>query len=93
MSEIELGAPMMRAKVESMPRVEVLNGQSCVIVNVRYRGRRNGFPVTAGFNSCHYSDLLQLRPGDEMYVSFDGEDICNIKHNPWWKRLWLSIVW
>lgn len=93
MSEIELGAPMMRAKVENMPQEIVAGGLSTVTVNVRYRGRRNGFPVTAGFNSHHYSDLLQLRPGDEMYVSYDGEDICNIKHNPWWKRLWLNLVW
>ena len=93
MSEIELCAPMMRTKVESMPQEIVAGGLSTIIVNVRYRGRKNGFPVAANFNSRHYSDLLQLRTSDEMYVSYDGEDICNINHNPWCKRLWLSIVW
>ena len=93
MSEIELGAPMIRAKVESMPQEIVAGGLSTIIVNVRYRGRKNGFPVAANFNSRHYNNLLQLRPGDEMYVSYDGEDICNIKHNPWWKRLWLNLIW
>ena len=93
MSEFELGAPMLRAKVESKPQVEVLNDQSCVIVNVRYRGKKRSFEVITKCDSRHYNDLLQLCPGDEMHVSYDGEDICNIKHNPWWKRLWLNLVW
>lgn len=93
MSEIEAGAPMFRAVVVTQPQnTQVDDEPVSVTVNVRYRGKKP-FAVIVDSRSRHFGELTSLRPGDEMYVSYDGEDICNIKHNPWWKKLWLRLIW
>jgi hypothetical protein len=93
MSEIEAGALCFRAIVEEKPQPIVVNGQTVsVTLRVRYR-RKSAFLVDVSKDSRFFRPLLEFSPGDEMYVSYDGEDITSIKRNPKWKRLWLRLTW
>jgi hypothetical protein len=90
MSEIEAGAICPLAMVESHPiRVE----KEQVTIYVRYRRKNTIFPVKAFKDSQYFELLSKLRPGDQMYVSSDGEDITEVIKNPLWKRLWLQMIW
>ncbi len=94
MAEVVLGACCYRAMVESRPVVvELKDGLSSVTVHVRYRRKDTIFPVVVKSNSHYFEKITQLRLGDEMYVSYDGEDITEVKLNPLWKRLWLRMIW
>ena len=92
MSEIEAGALLFRALVVMEPQKSIVNDEPTVCVSVRYRGKKV-FLIEIDCRNRYFNDLLSLRTGDEMYVSYDGEDISNIKHNPWWKKLWLRLIW
>ena len=86
-----MGPPCFRAIVTKKTQVtKTDDGEDKVTVCVRYLGKKRDFNVSRKSKQMHYSELLQLVPGDEMYVSHDGEDICNIKHNPCYKRWWLA---
>ncbi|MBR6355316.1 MAG: hypothetical protein IKR92_00535 [Alphaproteobacteria bacterium] len=93
MSEIEAGALCFRAIVEEKPQPVVVDGQTVyVTLRVRYY-RKSAFSVNVPKSSRFFQSLLKCSPGDEMYVSYDGEDIASIKRNPKWKRLWLRLIW
>lgn len=95
MSEIEAGALLKRAMVESHP-IEITKVNSkpiSVRVHVRYRGKNIIFPVEASEGDPHFDRLLTVRPGDEMFVSYDSEDIGSIVHNTPFKRLWNWLFW
>lgn len=95
MSETEAGALLKRAMVESHP-IEITKVNSepiSVRVHVRYRGQNIIFPVEVSKGDSHFDRLLTVRPGDEMFVSYDGEDISDIVHNNFFKRLWNQLIW
>jgi hypothetical protein len=60
---------------------------------VRYRRKNTIFPVKVFKDSQYFELLSKLRPGDQMYVSSDGEDITEVIKIPLWKRLWLQMTW
>lgn len=94
MADMDSGVICKRAMVESNPQITKINGEPTeLIIHVRYRSKDTIFPVEAKHDDMHFDELLQLRPGDEMYVSYDGETMCDIKRNPWWKRAWLWLTW
>ena len=88
MSEIEAGALCPLAMVESYPLIA-----KKVTVYVRYRRKNTIFPVIAHRGSQYFKLLFKLRPGDQMYVSSDGENITEVIRNPLWKRIWLRMTW
>lgn len=90
MSEIEAGALCPLAMVESHP-IRVKKEQ--VTVYVRYRRKNTIFPVIAYRGSQYFELLSKLRPGDQLFVSRDGEEITDVIRNPLWKRLWLQMFW
>ena len=91
MSDFEAGGVICKlAMVESYP-IRVKKGQ--VTVYVRYRRRNTIFPVKALKDSQYFELLSKLRPGDQMFVSSDGETIAGVVRNPLWKRLWLQMIW
>lgn len=93
MSETILGALCKRAVVVEKPATETYNGNPYVVsVKVRYRHGKSVFSVERTSQDYHFAELLKLRVGDEMFVSYDGEDLTEIIFNPWWKRLWLRII-
>ena len=86
---------MFRAVVEGVSRCQTIEGKPLSIsVYVRYRGKKTIF-LGANVKSNHrdFAKLCQLRRYDELYASPDGEEVCNISRNPWWKRLWLWATW
>ena len=94
MSEIEAGVICKLAMVESYPLIVKKRGKSSkVTVYVRYRRKNTIFPVKALKDSQYFELLSKLRPGDEMFVSSDGETIAGVVRNPLWKRLWLQMTW
>ena len=94
MSDFEAGAPCPLAMVESCPLIAKKDDEpSKVTVYVRYRRKNTIFPVKAFKDSQYFELLSKLRPGDQMYVSSDGEDITEVIKNPLWKRLWLQMIW
>ena len=94
MSEIVLGAICKRAIVVEKPATETINGESyAVSVKVRYRHGKSFFSIERNSKDSKFAELLKLRVGDEMYVSYDGEDLPEIIFNPFWKRLWLRLIW
>ncbi len=95
MSEMEASAILKRAMVESHPiRITKVNSEPISVrVHVRYRGKNVIFPVEVSEGDSHFDRLLTVRPGDEMYVSYDSEDIGKIIHNNLFKRLWNQLFW
>jgi len=94
MSEVELGALMFRSMVVGAPQIEKVNGMPTkVTVNVRRRGKKHLIEVKADCSNRYFSKILGLRAGDEIFVSYDGEDFTDAKRNSWWKRLWLLCTW
>ena len=94
MSEMEAGAPMFRAMVETYPRIiKTQDEPISVRIHVRYRRKKTIFAIDVGSTDEDFDKLTTLRPGDEMYVSPDGEDISDITRNPLIKRLWLRLIW
>ena len=90
MTEIIAGALLYRAVVEDKPQVVSVDGNPIsVAVSVHYLHKKNSFLVKRKKKERDFDTLMSLRAGDEMYVSYDGEDISDVKHNPWWKRVWL----
>jgi len=90
MAETIAGALLYRAVVEDKPQVVAENGEPLsVTVSVHYLHKKNSFLVKRKKKERDFDTLMSLRAGDEMYVSYDGEDIGDVKHNPWWKRVWL----
>lgn len=90
MPEIEAGAPCSLAMVESHP-IRVKKEQ--VTIYVRYRRKNSIFPVIVNRGSQYFEQISKLRPGDQLFVSRDGEEITEVIRNPLWKRLWLQMIW
>ena len=95
MSEMEASAILKRAMVESHPiRITKVNSEPISVrVHVRFHGQNIIFPVEVSESDPHFGRLLTVRPGDEMFVSYDSEDIGNIIHNNPFKRLWNWLFW
>ena len=94
MSDFEAGVICKLAMVESYPLIVKKIGKSSkVTVYVRYRRKNTIFPVKAFKGSQYFELLSKLRPGDQMFVSSDGETIAGVVRNPLWKRLWLQMIW
>ena len=71
----------------------VKRDQITVTVYVRRRRKNIIFPVIAHKGSQYFEQISKLRPGDQLFVSRDGEEITKVIRNPLWKRIWLQVFW
>ncbi|MBP5353082.1 MAG: hypothetical protein J6Y91_04890 [Alphaproteobacteria bacterium] len=93
--EVELGAPCFRAVVRTKPQLN--NDRTEIVFQAVFRRSRTHREFTAEINCREQADsgqaLLELRPGDEAYISPNGDDACNvIKHNRLMRWLLLALT-
>ena len=82
--EVELGAPCFRAVIRTKPQLN--DDQTKIVFQAVFRRSRSHREFTAEICCREQMDggqaLLDLNPGDEAYISPNGDDVCSvIKHN------------